>query len=107
MSGRRINGKPFPRLDRVVVEQRHLHAVRRTEGQLDVARMQVGNEVELFGEGFEQVGGGVAVVVVALSALRHADHQVLVEVAAQAIGRRGHAFRCCFLAQGRRWARFL
>lgn len=49
--------------------------------------ISVGDQIELFAEGLEQVGGGVAVIVVALSALRHADHQVLVEGAAKAVGR--------------------
>ena len=56
-----------------------------------MAGIEVGDEVELLGEGLEEVGGGVAVVVVAAAALGHLDHQLLVEVPAEAIGRRRHA----------------
>ena len=50
-----------------------------------------GDEVELFSEGFKEIGGGITVVVVAITPLGHLDHEVFVEVLSEAIGRGGNA----------------
>jgi hypothetical protein len=61
------------------------------QGEPQLAGVEVGQQVELLGEGLEQVPGGLAVVVVALAGLGHGHHQVLVEVAAEAVGGGGDA----------------
>ena len=53
--------------------------------------IKVRNEIEFFGKGFEKVGCGITVVVIASSSLSHFDHQFFVEVAPQAIRRGGYA----------------